>query len=158
MPSEECPRRLTWHLALGTSHSPPPVKLTRTLHFPLALFSLIPLVNVLFLVVVFFAMSSRFVLQPGMNVTLPASAFTLGPQPRAQIVSITAAPVPAIYHRDEKVSIEELRQRLGSERAKERSLIIKADRSTPYELVVQIMNEGLKMGFSVVLATGSERP
>jgi biopolymer transport protein ExbD len=108
--------------------------------------------------VIFFAMSSRFVLQPGMAVALPASAFTLSPQQTAQIVSITSAPIPAIYHRDEKVSVEELRQRLGSAQMKERSLIIKADRSTPYDLVVQITNEGLKLGYSVMLATNAERP
>ena len=134
------------------------MKLSRTLKFHPALFSFIPLVNVIFLVVIFFAMSSRFVLQPGMTVALPASAFTLSPKQTAQIVSITSAPVPALYHRDEKVSMEELRQRLGSARMKERSLIIKADRSTPYDLVVQIANEGLKLGYSVMLATNAERP
>jgi biopolymer transport protein ExbD len=134
------------------------VKLSRTLKFHPALFSFIPLVNVIFLGVVFFAMSSRFVLQPGMSIALPASAFTLSPQQTAQIVSITSAPVAAIYHRNEKVTIEELRQRLGSARTKERSLIIKAYRRTPYDLVVAITNEGLKLGYSVMLATSAERP
>ena len=93
-----------------------------------------------------------------MAVTLPASAFTLGPQRNAGIVSVTAAPVPSIYFRDQKVTLEELRAQLAEGRATQRSLIIKADRGTPYELVVQIMNEGLKLGFSVVLATSPEPP
>jgi biopolymer transport protein ExbD len=133
------------------------MKLTRTLKFNPALFSVIPLINVIFLVVLFFTLSSRFVLQPGLAVTLPASSFTLGPRVDAQIVSVTAAPVPAIFHRDQRVSLEELRQRLTETKAGERSLIIKADKSTPYDLVVRITDEALKLGFSVILATDSEK-
>jgi biopolymer transport protein ExbD len=134
------------------------VKLVRTLHIHPALFNVIPLINVLFLVVVFFALSSRFVLQPGISIALPISAFTLGPQRDAKIVSVTAVPVPSIYFRDQKVTLDELREQLSGHRGQERALIIKADRGTPYDLVVQIMNEGLKLGFSVVLATTPERP
>jgi biopolymer transport protein ExbD len=133
------------------------MKLTRNLKFNPALFGVIPLINVLFLVVIFFALSSRFVLQPGMAVTLPASSFTLGPRTGAQIVSVTSAPVPAIYYRDQRVSLEELLQRLAQSSVRERSLILKADKGTPYEVVVQITDEALKLGYSVVLATSSER-
>lgn len=134
------------------------MKLTRTLKINPAMFTAVPLVNVIFLVVVFFALSSRFVLQPGMTISLPVSGFTLGPQRDAKIVSVTAAPVPSIYFRDRRVTIEELRQQLTDNRGRDRSLIIKADRGTPYDLVVQLMNEGLKLGFSVVLATNPEQP
>jgi biopolymer transport protein ExbD len=133
------------------------MKLTRSLKFNPALFGIIPLINVIFLVVLFFVLSSRFVLQPGLAVTLPASSFTLGPRVDAQIVSITAAPVPVIYHRDQRVSLDELRQRLADTKVRERSLIIKADKNTPYDLVVKITDEALKLGFSVILATDSER-
>jgi biopolymer transport protein ExbD len=132
------------------------MKLTRTLKFNPALFSVIPLINVIFLVVLFFVLSSRFVLQPGLAVTLPASSFTLGPRVDAQIVSITAAPVPAIYHRDQRVSLDELRQRLADTKVRERSLIIKADKNTPYDLVVKITDDALKLGFSVILATDAD--
>ena len=140
------------------------MKLTRTLHFPAWLFNVIPLVNVVFLVVIFFAISSRFVLQPGLAVTLPASSFTLEPHEGAQIVSITSSPVPAIYHHDQRVTLEELRQRLdqishhaAKSGLKERSIIIKADKDTPYSLIVQITDTALNLGFSVILATSSER-
>jgi biopolymer transport protein ExbD len=112
----------------------------------------VPLINVLFLVVVFFAMSSRFVLQPGLAVTLPVSSFTLTPQREPQIVSITSTPVPAIYHREQKVTLEELGARLRDIRSRDRTLIIKADRGTPYDLVMQITNQALQNGYSVVLA------
>ncbi len=133
------------------------MKLTRSLKFNPALFGVIPLINVIFLVVLFFVLSSRFVLQPGLAVTLPASSFTLGPRVDAQIVSITAAPVPVIYHRDQRVSLDELRQRLADTKVRERSIIIKADKNTPYDLVVKITDAALNLGFQVILATDSER-
>lgn len=132
------------------------MKLARSLKFNPALFGVIPLVNVLFLVVFFFALSSRFVLQPGMAVTLPASSFTLSPPSDAQIVSVTAAPVPVIYHRDQRVTLDELRERLSKTNGKGRAIVLKADKRTPYDLVVQITDEALKLGFSVILATGSD--
>jgi biopolymer transport protein ExbD len=128
------------------------LKLTRTVQFNPALFHLVPVVNVLFLVFMLFAMSSRFVLQPGVAVSLPFSSFTLGPQAHPQIVSVISAPVPAIYYRDEKMTLEEFGRKLGAQAEPEHSLIIKADRGTPYDLVVQIMNQGLKRGYTVVLA------
>lgn len=134
------------------------MRLSRHYTISPALFGVVPLINVLFLVVIFFALSSRFVLQSGMAVTLPVSPFTLGPQRAAQVVSVTAAPVPAIYFQDQKMTLEELRTQLETNPAGPRTLIVKADRSTPYDVAVQIMNEGLKLGYSVVLAANPERP
>lgn len=134
------------------------MKLTRNTRFNPALITLIPLVNVCFLVVVFFALSSRFVLQPGLAVTLPVSSYTLGPQSDAPIISVTAGASAAIYFRDERVSLEELKEQLASGSGKTRSLILKADRATPYDMLVQIMNAALQEGFSVILATDPGTP
>jgi biopolymer transport protein ExbD len=132
------------------------VKLHRTFKINPGLLSAVPLVNVLFLVIVFFAVGSRFVLQPGLAVSLPVSSFTLAPQHSPQIVSIVATPVLAIYHRDRKIMLGELGPRLAEIREKDRSLVIKADRGTPYDLIVRVMNIGLEHGFSIVLATSPE--
>lgn len=133
------------------------MKLSRTVNHNPALFNIIPLVNVMFLLLVFFALSSTFVLQPGISVTLPYSTFTLAPQRSPQIVSVTAAPVPAIFFHDQKLTLDELARNLADARIKNRTLIIKADRSTPYDLVMQIMNTGLQSGYSVVLAAGEQQ-
>ena len=132
------------------------MKLQRNLKVHLGLISLVPLVNVLFLVLAFFALSSRFVLQPGLAVSLPVSSFSIAPPREPQIVSVTAAPVPAIYFRDQRVTIDQLGERLGEGAPRERSLIVKADRSTPYEVVTQIINTALAHGWSVVLAAEPE--
>ena len=86
------------------------MKLTRQFHFNPALFSIVPLLNVLFLVLIFYALATRFVLQPGLPIALPASSFTVTPQEDAQIVSVTSAPAPGVYFRNEPVTIDEFTQ------------------------------------------------
>ncbi|MEO8353895.1 MAG: biopolymer transporter ExbD [Chthoniobacteraceae bacterium] len=132
------------------------MKLQRTFMVQPALLAVVPMINVLFLVIVFFAFGSRFVLQPGLAVSLPVSSFTLAPLENPQIISITAAPVPAIYHRDRKVTLEELSARLPQAETQDRSLVIKADRATPFDLVAQVINVALRNGYTVVMATTPE--
>jgi len=128
------------------------VKLQRTFRFNPALCGIIPLVNVLFLVLVFYAMGSRFILQPGVQIVLPSTSFALGPQRNAQIVSLTAAPATVIYYRDQKVTLPALLKHLDQNPAAERSLIVKADRNTPVGLRDEVVNEALRRGYSVILA------
>ena len=133
------------------------MKLSRTVKFHPALFGLIPTINVLFLVVLFFSISSRFVLQPGIEINLPFSSWTLGPQKNPQILTITGGSAPAIFFRDRRWEINEIRQALAAPDLKDHTLIVKADRSTPYALVIRVVNEGFRAGLSVVLATAPER-
>src|SRR5262245_44933684 len=115
------------------------MKLQRTFQFPIALFGILPLMNVLFLVLVFFTMGSRFVLEPGVQVILPATTWALGQQQGAQIVSLTAAPTPGIYFRGQKVTFEELQVLLDKNKAVDRTLILRADKDSPSGLRDQIM-------------------
>jgi biopolymer transport protein ExbD len=128
------------------------VKVQRTFQFPLTLFGILPMINVLFLVLVFFTVGSRFVQQPGVQVILPATTFAMGPQHNAQIVSLTGAPAPAIYFRGQKVALEELLVHLDENKSADRRLIIKADKSSPVGVRDQIMNEALRRGYPVILA------
>ena len=129
------------------------MKLTRTVKFHPALFGLIPVMNVLFLVVLFFAVSSRFVLQPGIAVTLPFSAWTLGPQKNPQVLTITGGSAPEIFFRARRWKLEDIRAALSAPDLKDDTLIVKADRLTPYALVMRVVNEGLHAHLPVVLAT-----
>lgn len=133
------------------------MKLARTVQFQPALAALVPLITVVFLVLMLFALSTRYVLQPGIAANLPYSPFLLGPQRNPQVLSITAIPVPTFYFRDRKYPFSELDRALAAVQAKDRTLVIKADRGTPYDLVIKVMNVGLQQGYSVVLAA-SEQP
>jgi len=129
------------------------MKLTRSVHLNPFLIFLIPLVDICFLLLLLFLVSSTFLLHPGISVNLPFSRFTLGPQRDPIIVSITAGPYPLIYYRDQQINLEDLGHRLKDDRSKDRAIIIQADRQTPQGSVVEVMNLCLESGYSVVLAT-----
>ena len=132
------------------------MKLHRTVKYNPELFNLIPLINVLFLAVAFATLGTSFVVQPGLSVALPVSSFVLSPQRHPQIVSITSGALPTIYFQDKKVDIKELQERLSHSEVKDRSLVIRADRAVPYELVSAVMNLGLRQGYSVAVAATSQ--
>lgn len=119
---------------------------------------IIPAVDVLFLLIFFLLLSPNFILQPGVSVSLPFSRFTLPPQPNQQIISITGGSVPSIYFRDQKISFAQLGPLLDAAKREGRTIIIKADRSTSYDIVVQVTDAALQHGIaSVSLATTAPR-
>ena len=128
------------------------MKLQRTFTFNPALFGIVPMQNVLFLVLVFYSLGSRFILQPGVQVILPATTFAIGPQRNALIISITAAPAPAIYFRDQRVTLAELATELDLDRSAGRSVVVKADKNAPSGLRDEVMHSALQRGFTVILA------
>jgi biopolymer transport protein ExbD len=130
------------------------MKLSRTKEYQFAWLAAIPLLDVTFLLIFFLLLSSNFILQPGISVSVPLSRFTLGPQINPQIISITGGGAPAIYFRDQKVTLEQLGPLLDEAKKEARPVIIKADRLTPYTLVVEVANLSLEHGItSVALAT-----
>ena len=71
------------------------MKLERTINYNFGWLVLVALVNVAFLLVFFLLLSSNFILQQGISVSMPFSRFTLGPQTNQLIISITGGAVPA---------------------------------------------------------------
>jgi biopolymer transport protein ExbD len=130
------------------------MKLSRTKTYRFGWLGAVALLDVVFLLIFFVLLSSNFVLQPGISVSLPVSRFTLGPQINPQIISITGGAAPAIFFRDQRVQMEQLGPLLDAAKADGRPVIIKADRFTPYEQVVAVTNAALEHGItSVSLAT-----
>ena len=134
------------------------MKLHRTINFNFAWLVLVALVDVAFLLVFFILLSSNFILQQGISVSMPFSRFTLGPQTSRQIISITGGAVPAIYFQDQRVTMEQLGPLLDAAKRRDESIIFKADRSTSYETVAEVANAVLEHGItSVALAATPPR-
>ncbi len=134
------------------------MKLHRTINFNFGWIVLVALVDVAFLLVFFLLLSSNFILQQGISVSMPFSRFTLGPQTSRQIISITGGAVPAIYFQDQRVTMEQLGPLLDGAKRRDDSIIIKADRSTSYETVAAVANAALEHGItSVALAATPPR-
>jgi biopolymer transport protein ExbD len=134
------------------------VKLSRTTNYNFAWLLLIGLVDLAFLLSFFLLLSSNFILQQGISISMPFSRFSLGPQSNQQIISITGGAVPAIYFQDQRVTMEQLGPLLDAAKRKDQSIIIKADRSASYETVAEVTNTALEHGItSVALAATPPR-
>jgi biopolymer transport protein ExbD len=134
------------------------VKLSRTTNYNFGWLLLIGLVDLAFLLAFFLLLSSNFILQQGISISMPFSRFSLGPQSNQQIISITGGAVPAIYFQDQRVTMEQLRPLLEAAKRKDQSIIIKADRSASYETVAEVTNAALEHGItSVALAATPPR-
>jgi biopolymer transport protein ExbD len=134
------------------------VKLSRTTNYNFGWLLLIGLVDLTFLLAFFLLLSSNFILQQGISISMPFSRFSLGPQSNQQIISITGGAVPAIYFQDQRVTMEQLGPLLDAAKRKDLSVIIKADRSASYETVAEVTNAALEHGItSVALAATPQR-
>ena len=132
------------------------MKLSRTKDYSFGWIVLLPLLDVVFLIIFFLLLSSNFLVQPGIAVALPFSQFALAPQPNQQIVSVTGGAAPAIYFRDQRVTLAQLGPLLEQAKREGASLIIRADRLAPYETAVAVANAALEHGIhSVAFATTS---
>ena len=122
------------------------MKLSRTTNYNFGWLLLIGLVDLAFLLAFFLLLSSNFILQQGISISMPFSRFSLGPQSNQQIISITGGAVPAIYFQDQRVTVEQLGPLLEAAKRKDQSIIIKADRSASYETVAEVTNAALERG------------
>jgi biopolymer transport protein ExbD len=134
------------------------LKLSRTTNYNFGWLLLIGLVDLAFLLAFFLLLSSNFILQQGISISMPFSRFSLAPQNNQQIISITGGAVPAIYFQDQRVTMEQLGPLLDAAKRKDQSIIIKADRSASYETVAEVTNAALEHGItSVALAATPPR-
>ena len=134
------------------------MKLTRTTNYNFLWLLLIGLVDLAFLLAFFLLLSSNFILQQGISISMPFSRFSLGPQSNQQIISVTGGAVPAIYFQDQRVTMEQLGPLLDAAKRKDQAIIIKADRSVSYETVAEVTNAALEHGItSVALAATPPR-
>ena len=131
------------------------MKVSRTTNYNFGWVVLIALVDVAFLLVFFLLLSSNFILQQGISISMPFSRFTLGPQTSHQIISISGGAVPAIYFQDQRVTMEQLGPLLEAAKRNDQSIIIKADRSTSYETVAEVTNAALEHGITAVALAAS---
>jgi len=133
------------------------VRLVRTPDPNPALIFVAPALDVVLSLIFFIVLSTSFLLQPGVGVSVPESPFLLAPQREPQVVGVTSAPFSAIYFENSKVSPTELRAMLEGQRGRKRTIVIKADRQAPFDQVAAVMTIALELGFPTVMATAEEK-
>lgn len=113
---------------------------------PLSVFSLSSLTDIVFLLLVFFLLTSQFVIQTGVKVKLPASKMNEQSLPSKMVVSITED--NNIFVGNEKVDLTSVAVRLNNlkESIIENNLVIRADKTVDINLVIQVIDAAKSVG------------
>lgn len=104
------------------------------------MFNFSSLTDIVMLLLIFFLLTSQFVVQTGVKVKLPGAKNNEQLSTSKFIVTLTQT--GGIYLGEEASTIEELGAKLGilKAAAKEENLIIRADKSVPIELVIKVID------------------
>ena len=120
--------------------------------------SIAPLIDIVFLLLIFFMVTSHFDIITGIDITLPDITQKGSDQPvDTMIVAIDKA--GDCYLREEKVTLRDLYLRLkGSAEQKRVNLILQADRDAKHGHVVRIMDLSKKAGIASIIIAAQWEP
>jgi biopolymer transport protein ExbD len=109
---------------------------------------LTPMINIFFLLFVFFLFTSSFIFQPGIRVSLPKAVTSDCLQQDNVVLTITRD--DKLYLEDRQISQDELVSRLKMLTKEKMGLLIKADSRAPLGRIVEIWDTCRREGISQV--------
>jgi biopolymer transport protein ExbD len=126
---------------------------------PLSIFSYSSLTDIVLLLVIFFLLTSQFVIQTGVKVKLPGSDTEEKSEPTKLLVTITSAGV--IYAGTEETNIDLLQEKLKEIKgiSDENNLVIRADKTVQIDLVIKVIDAAKSVGIGkFTIETEKEKP
>jgi len=126
---------------------------------PVSVFAYSSLTDIVFLLVIFFLLTSQFVVQTGVKVKLPGSKTNEQSEPTKMIVTITSAGV--VYVGQEETNIDLLSGKLTNlkNEGDDNSLIIRADKTVQIDLVIKVIDAAKSVGIGrFTIETEKENP
>jgi biopolymer transport protein ExbD len=117
-----------------------------------------PLIDVVLVLIVFFLMTTTFVLTPGIKVDLPPGRALQRASDSDAIVVITQD--GTIYYQNERVDLQTLQMTLGQAQHQHPGLrlVIQADKSAQHGRVVEVMDMAKGMGIErLAIATAPKK-
>ena len=124
------------------------MKFKRRTKLEKGMLDLTPMVNIFFLLFVFFLFTSSFIFQPGIRVSLPKAVTSEVVEQDNVVLTITKD--DKLYLEDKEISQDELISRLKALNKDKMGLLIKADSRAPLGRIVQIWDTCRREGISQV--------
>lgn len=114
-----------------------------------------PLIDVVFLLLIFFMLTSSFIFQPGIKVNLPKAVTSEAVHEKSLVILITDRDF--IFLNDRAITTNELNSRLRIAAKEKKPLLIKADRRASMGKIVEIWDMCRDAGISQInIATSQE--
>ena len=134
------------------------MKLESTLRTGRGFLHFASLLDILFLVLLFFLLSSNAVVRSGIAVSVPQSHSALQAAASADIITLSGGNPSQIFFNDRLVTTIELKHELadGSGASGNKQVVLRADQAAPYGQVIKISNIVVGSGYSLILATRPE--
>lgn len=114
-----------------------------------ALVDLVPMIDVVFQLILFFLVSTTFAILPGITLKLPESS-TAEPTAMTRL-AIAVVSREEVYLNKDRVTLDGLDAALAvlspAERAEVKSVTLEADRTVPYGLTIEVLDLLRKNGF-----------
>ncbi len=113
---------------------------------PLSIFSYSSLTDIVMLLVIFFLLTSQFIITTGVKVKLPASKTNEQSAPAKLVVTLTSN--GGVYAGNEETSIDALPSKLAELKGTmtESNLIIRADKSVAVDMVIKVIDAAKSNG------------
>jgi len=109
---------------------------------------IVPLIDVVFLLLIFFMLTSSFIFQPGIKVNLPKAITSEVVHKKSLILLITKE--DSIYLNERSVTMDELATRLAIAAKEDRPVLIKADRTSSLGKIVEVWDLCREEGISQI--------
>ncbi|HKI77896.1 MAG TPA: biopolymer transporter ExbD [Ignavibacteriaceae bacterium] len=118
----------------------------KTSNEPLAAFSYSSLTDIVMLLLIFFLLTSQFVIQTGVKVKLPGSKTNEKSAPSNLIITVTSA--GAVYVGQEQVGIDQLAAKLSviKNENPDKNMIIRADKAVAVDMIIKIIDAAKTSG------------
>jgi biopolymer transport protein ExbD len=124
------------------------MRFRRHVEFERGQLDIAPLIDVIFLLLIFFMLTSSFIFQPGIKINLPRAVTSEVIQEENLIITVSAENL--IYLNNQAITLKQLKSHLQKAAAKNKPLLIKADRKASLGRVVQIWDFCREVGLTQI--------
>jgi biopolymer transport protein ExbD len=111
--------------------------------------NLIPLIDVLFLIIIFFMLATTFVIAPGISVELPSSSTATNVAMEKLVISVVSE--DEVYLGEKRYDLASLDAALSNfpkpQAGQSRNVVIEGARNIPYELMIRVLDSVRSHGF-----------
>ena len=107
-----------------------------------------PMIDVVFLLLIFFMLTSNFVIQPGIKVSLPRAITSEVMSSENLVVTLTGQDL--LFLNDRPITINELVAQLKNAASENKSLLLRSDTSASLGRVVEIWDLCRELGISQI--------
>ncbi len=129
------------------------MKLESTLRPNSGLLFAAPMLDVIILLLVFFVLSSNFVVKSGVPVDLPVSSSILPPVSGSHIITVLPGNSPRIFFNEREIGFADLETALDEASPQHRHVVIMADRTAAFGVVMRISELVTTRGYDLAYAT-----